>query len=123
MKRILITLVLLAIPVTVLAQGTSSKTLEYMYVGTSLSEVNTYNQVISVNNSVLTAAPTCVAKGTDVVCSVPITTTPAGNNVISVTAIANGQAAETVLNYNPTAPGPKQPNNPRLKIVVIINVP
>lgn len=120
MKKIFFTLAFLLVATPLFAQN---KTLEYMYVATSLTEVNTYTQVVSVNNSVVTTPATCVTKGTDVVCTVPIVTNPGGSNTISVQAILNGQVAETVINYNPTAPGPKQPSNGKIKIVIIINVP
>lgn len=120
MKRILIAVALAVIPAMAFAQG---KTLEYRYVGASLSEVSQYTQVITINDSVVPVTPVCVTKGADVQCSAPITTLSGQNNTISVTAVFNGQAAETVTNYNPTLPGPKQPSGGTIKIVVIVNLP
>lgn len=120
MRKLLIVLALTVLPVVAQAQ---TKTLEYSYLATTLAEINTYQQIVRVNSTTLTTPPVCVQDGTDVHCSIPITTNPGVNNVISVTALLNGQAAETVVNYNPSAPGPKQPSNGRIKIVVIVNVP
>lgn len=114
--------VILALTVQARSQVVT-KTAEWMYLGSSVSQVNTWNQVFRLNGTVVTGV-TCAALGADVRCSVPVNLLPTSNNVLSVEVSDSVVTYSSTLNYNPSSPTqpgtPKQPEAMKLKITITI---
>jgi hypothetical protein len=117
MKRILLTLLFILLPIVVSAQ---SRTLEYTY-DTTPAEVATYTQQVFLDNVLLTGVPTCTLLGsTQTQCKFTLGTLTPGTHVIKVVATLGQQSAEGSMNYDPS----KNPKNPiNIKIVITITVP
>jgi len=120
-KKLLIILpFLLFFPINARAQSVS--TLEWDYPNTTLTEVQGYTQSITVNGTLVTITPDCVTQGSSVVCSVAIPPLNPGSNTVSVSASKDGVTAETrIVGMDPNK-SPKNPGNPKAKIVITINL-
>lgn len=119
-KTLVLFFTLLTIPTLVSAQTTA--TLEWSYPNVTLTEVQAYAQTVTVNGTTVTAVPTCVAQGTSVVCTVSIPAPTSGSNTVSVSATRGGITAETRITGLDINNAPKNPNNPKAKIVITINI-
>ena len=121
MKKFLFVVAILLFGSTAYAQ---TNTFAWDYVGALPAEVATYIQSVTVDNTAVTTAPTCIAKGTtDTTCSVPITPLATGSHTVSVSASKSGITAQTTITGLNLANGPKSASNPQIKIVVTINIP
>lgn len=86
------------------------------------TEVATFAQVITVDGTVLTALPTCVAQGSaKTICTIPAPTLATGSHNVSISASKNGITAETRINgLNVATNAPPNPGNPRATVTVTI---
>lgn len=124
MKRILlIALVVLFALVSQPYAQTTTNTIQWDYLNATPTQVATYTQTVTVNGTVQTTAPTCVASGVNTQCQLAVTLI-SGSNTINVSATLNGVTRGiTLAGLNPATSGPKEPTNFRYNINVTINVP
>lgn len=96
-----------------------TSTLIYEYPATTPAVVATYTQVTTINGTVVSAVPSCVARGADTVCTQVIPSLGAGNHAIAITATVNGvsQATTQIVNL---ANGPARPSAPKITITIVI---
>lgn len=120
MKRILLSLAFLLIPVLVLAQNTSQ--IGWRYTATTLAEVNGYNQVLSIDGTTSSAPIVCVQSGVDVTCNVNVSMLSSGvNHTLKLDATFNGVSKSTTISgLNPNN-APKDPIGFKYTINVTIN--
>lgn len=117
MKRFLIAgLLVLAAALPARAQ---SSELRWDYLATTPAVVATYTHSVQVDGTVQAGQPTCVARGADTTCTMPIPSPGSTSHVYKVTTILSGNAIEAILNYNP-ANAPKPPANGRIVVIIII---
>jgi hypothetical protein len=98
----------------------STTTLHYD-IATSPAVVSTYTQRITVNGTVLTAAPVCGPEGTGTTCFIPVTLNPTNNDVRVAFINAEGETEMRItgLDLNGLPVGP---TNPRARITITINI-
>lgn len=120
MKKFLLAVALFIIPSTVSAQTTN--VLEWTYTNTTLTEVQTYTQSVTVNGVAVTTAPTCVTQGSSVTCTVTIPALTTGTNSVFISATRGGMTAETRITGIDPNTAPKNANSPKAKIVITINI-
>lgn len=122
MKRQLIALVLCLLAFAATAHGQTTATLVWDY-NVPLSEVQGYTQAITIDGTALTTAPTCVAATpTSTRCQVPAPSLATGTHTVAIAATRNGITATTIVNGVGTAGAPTNPSNPKLNIVITINI-
>lgn len=120
-KKLLILLpLLLLFPTSSFAQSTN--TLEWTYSNSTLTEVQGYTQSVTINGTAVTTPPTCVTQGSSVVCTVTIPALASGSNTVAVSATRGGMTAETRITGIDPNTAPKNPNSPKAKIVITINI-
>lgn len=87
------------------------------------TEVATYQQSVLIDGTAVVATPTCVALGTTrTSCSVPAPQLATGTHTVSIAAARNGITATTVITGIGAAGAPSNPTNPKLNIVITINI-
>jgi len=91
---------------------------------TTLAEVQSYTQSITIDGNVLTTAPACVSAGTTkVTCSVPVPALATGSHNVIVSATRNGVTTEARINgLNIENSAPKVPVGSRVVITVTVNI-
>lgn len=118
-KKLIIILSLLLFPTLASAQTTTAS-LEYSYLNVTVTEVQTYQQVITIDSTVLTAVPTCVQSGVNTVCTVVAPQLATGSHTVSVAATKNSITAELKVTGLGGTGGPVQPGNPKVKVTVTV---
>lgn len=109
-------------PTSVFAQTTS--TIAWTYLGSTLAEIQGYNQQLSINGAVVTAPINCAATGSNVNCTVTIAALPStGTTTIRISATLGGVTKETSISGINPASTPKDPVGFRYVIQVNVNIP
>lgn len=120
MRKVLIFLAILAIPILASAQAQQT-TLFWDYDGVMLAEVQTFQQSVTVDGTPVSAAPTCVAAGAKTTCSVPVPQHTSGSRTYRIEATKNGVMRSTSSAIDPSQ-GPAQPGGLRLTVSVVVQV-
>lgn len=85
------------------------------------TEVATYTQEVKIDNTVLTTAPVCVAKGTTATtCSVSAPSLATGSHTVSISATRASVTATTVITGIGGTNAPSNPSNHKVVITVTI---
>lgn len=119
MKRIFFTLALLVLPTVVYGQTTN--TFKWDYPNATLADLKAGNQVVRVDNTVVTTpAPVCVAVAGNVECELTLTGIPNGSHVFRVSVTVDGVERSSQITKTFPISGGLTPGNLRFTITIII---
>lgn len=104
------------------AQTTALTTLSWDVQGKTLVDVASYVTTVTVNGAAVTGTPTCVQKGADVNCTVPVPNLMPNANSVEIVNTKGEQAARTVITGLSGTGGVANASRPRLNVTVTINV-
>lgn len=125
MTRRILTILAVLVPAIASAQAPTYAVV-WDYAATTVAEVASFTQSVTVDGTAVTALPACAAaaNGTDVTCRVSVGALAAGRHTIAVSATHNNvTATTTIAGVDPSVGAPKSPVNFRYQINITVNVP